>query len=546
MFVFLLAVAAMEILGIAIIFPILSIIFESEKNESHAIFSVLKFLRIDHDLLHLLSALVFVTFLKSTIILISKWQVGVAVANLGLDIRNQLVASICTVEWPYFVQKPAGELANVVTSQIDAATNIYFHAARFGSDFIVALFFILFASILSPTIAILAFLISPLLMYSLRWFLQLASRSGRYQTALLQDLSRLMVDRLSSMKYLRASSEESVLATTLDNTSQRFAKAIKMDVFAKEGVSACFEPLVVLSMATGIYFLLMILGENKSEVFLLAIIFQRIMSKIGNMQTSLQGVVRCRGFYETVMNTIQEIDDRKEEWNGDQTPTLNSSLSLNSVGFQHGENIVLKDININVLAGSFTAITGPSGSGKTTIVDLIIGLQNPNYGTITVDEIPLKNLNIKMWRNLIAYVPQDPVLFNDSLWNNLTLYKNATSESDVWEALSQVKLDAHIRALPDGLHTVVGERGAALSGGQRQRLVIARALLRMPKLIILDEATSGLDLKTENQILALVSALDMTKISVSHQPAVLRYADQVITLIPQTEKQGSANSESLP
>jgi len=179
-----------------------------------------------------------------------------------------------------------------------------------------------------------------------------------------------------------------------------------------------------------------------------------------------------------------------------------------------------------------TAVIGHSGAGKTTLIDLLMGLIRPEKGEILVDGRPLEGRFLFSFRRAVSYVPQDPFLFHASIRDNLRIAAPDASEDDMWEALRLSASEEFVRGLPLGLDTVVGDRGVRLSGGERQRIVLARALLRKPALLILDEATSALDAVNEDKIRQALDRLkgEMTIIVIAHRLSTIRNADHVIVL----------------
>jgi ATP-binding cassette subfamily C protein len=190
---------------------------------------------------------------------------------------------------------------------------------------------------------------------------------------------------------------------------------------------------------------------------------------------------------------------------------------------------VLDDVSVTIPCGSFTAIVGPSGSGKTTLADIVIGLLHQTKGTVQVDGRSLADIGIAKWRSRIGYVPQEPLLFHDSIAKNVTLGNTDISSERVVEALKQAGAYEFVSGLPDGLDSLVGEHGSTLSGGQRQRIAIARALVERPRLLVLDEATTALDPETEAAVCRTLAGLkgDITILSISHQMAMREVADIV-------------------
>jgi len=177
-------------------------------------------------------------------------------------------------------------------------------------------------------------------------------------------------------------------------------------------------------------------------------------------------------------------------------------------------------------------LIGASGAGKTTVVDLITGLLQPTDGQILIDSASLKDCSLEAWRGMIGYVPQEVLLLHDTVLHNVTLGDPAFDQADAERALRAAEAWDFVAAMPEGLNTIVGERGGTLSGGQRQRLCIARALVRRPRLLILDEATSALDPHSEAAICDTLAALrgQMTILAVSHQTRLASIADRVLRL----------------
>jgi ATP-binding cassette subfamily C protein len=205
---------------------------------------------------------------------------------------------------------------------------------------------------------------------------------------------------------------------------------------------------------------------------------------------------------------------------------------LNTVSFGYDKHLVLADASIEIPAGRLTTLIGPSGSGKTTIVDLVIGLLRPQCGMVCIDGIPLTELDLKAWRHMIGYVPQETLLLHDSILHNVTLDDPELGEQDAVEALQAAGAWEFVSRIPAGIHSTVGERGTKLSGGQRQRIMIARALVHKPRLLILDEATSALDPENEAAIGKTMEDLRgrLTILAISHQTALVERADRVYRL----------------
>ena len=211
----------------------------------------------------------------------------------------------------------------------------------------------------------------------------------------------------------------------------------------------------------------------------------------------MQHAAEHEGSYWRLTELMEESAREVEANPGRLAPTQVEGIRFDHVSFAHGATPVVKAVNMWIPAGEVTVLQGPSGAGKTTLVDLLTGLHQPDTGRVLVDGVPLSEIDLKAWRRMIGYVPQELSLLHNSILANVTLGDPALGEADVWAALEQAGARDFVAALPEGLASVVGERGMKMSGGQRQRIALARALVTRPSLLVLDEVTSALDPETE-------------------------------------------------
>jgi ATP-binding cassette subfamily C protein len=277
------------------------------------------------------------------------------------------------------------------------------------------------------------------------------------------------------------------------------------------------------------------LGISIAQLLVLALIFNRILPQMGRLQGSLLRLVQAGPAYVDLVGVITDCEAAGEpsQLGSRQAPPLLESVRLCGVGFAYTPGVqVLDGVTLTIPARRTTALVGPSGAGKTTLADTVIGLIRPDHGDVLVDGVPLLDEEIEAWRSRVALVPQDPFLFTDTIAANLRWAAPDASEDRLWAALSEAAAARFVSALPDRLNTVVGDRGARLSGGERQRIVLARALLRRPQLIVLDEPTSAMDTETEQLVRATVARLHgrHTVLLIAHRLSTVRDADQIVVL----------------
>ena len=222
------------------------------------------------------------------------------------------------------------------------------------------------------------------------------------------------------------------------------------------------------------------------------------------------------------------------------------AIAFKNVTFAYGDHVALRNITVEINKGEFVALVGPSGSGKSTLTDLILRMHDPSTGEITVDGINLKNVRLKEYLNSYGVVPQEPILFHETIRENIRYGRNYVTESDIQDASRIANAHDFIMQLPDQYDTVVGDRGMRLSGGERQRVSIARAVAHKPLLLIFDEATSSLDAMSEQSVQTAIDQLvtQTTAIVVAHRLSTIVNADRIIVL-NQGEVEATGTSQEL-
>lgn len=274
-------------------------------------------------------------------------------------------------------------------------------------------------------------------------------------------------------------------------------------------------------------------GGQVAEMAALLWSLLRALPLLGSLMSANVSISSFLPSYEQLAS-LRNQAKQVEELEGEKPfVQLERGVVLRDLDFTYpGRQQTLQGINLAIRKGQMTALVGESGSGKSTITDLVLGLQIPARGEVLLDGVPLGQWKQNSFRERIGYVPQDPLLFHASIRDNLLWSYPQGSEADLWGALSMANADAFVKQLPQGIDTIVGDRGVRLSGGQRQRIALARALLRKPELLILDEATSALDSESERLIQESIDkvARDTTILIVAHRLSTIAKADYVYVL----------------
>lgn len=475
----------------------------------------------------LLIAIIAVITLKSVVTLAAKKKIGYTIARIATDLRLALLRALMVTRWEYYLSQPIGKLTNSMATEANRASSAYNNGVIMFAEFFQSIVLTGVALLVSWKATLIALAAGLIISYILRRFVRKARRAGNRQTSVLKSLLALMTDILQSIKPLKAMARESVADFLLEKRTNSLNKALRKQVFNKEVLKSAQEPLLAVFLAVGIYVVLVYWRLPLTTVMVLVFLLARLIKQVYKVQERYQEMVTSESAYWSMQDAIQEIERMQEPPMGNRKPELKKAIRFDNVSFAYSDQWVLCKASLIFPAGKVTAIVGPSGAGKTTVVDLVTGLLRPQEGEIRIDDQPLAEADIRSWRRMIGYIPQETLLLHDTVLNNVTLGDGELTEADAEYALNAAGAWEFIKSMPQGIHTIVGERGAKLSGGQRQRIAIARALVHRPALLILDEATTALDPDTEAEICSTLQQLrgKLTIIAISHQPALGNIAD---------------------
>jgi ATP-binding cassette subfamily C protein len=475
----------------------------------------------------LLVAIIVTITLKSGIMLLAKKQVGYTVARVATDLRFDLLRALLGSRWQYFLSKPIGSLANSMATESTRASHAYMSGVIMTANFLRVLIYGIMAILVSWKVALISLTAGLVIIFVLKRFVQKARKAGFQQTELMKSMIALLTDTLQSIKPLRAMARENLSEFMLEKKTHRLNKALQKQVFNKEILKALQEHLSMVFLAAGFYILMVYWQMPLSSVMVLAFLVARLLKQFNKVQERYQEMIIYESAYWSIKDTIKNMVQERETLNGRRKPVFEREVCLKNIDFSYDKNQVLHDVSLRFPAGCISAISGSSGSGKTTIVDLIIGLLRPQQGEVWIDDQPLAQIDLKSWRRMIGYIPQETILLHDTVMINITLGDPKLTEQDVKDALKVAGAWDFVASMPLGIYSLVGERGGKLSGGQRQRIAIARAIVHKPKLLILDEATSALDPQSEQAICETLRQLrgQLTILAISHQAALANIAD---------------------
>ena len=467
----------------------------------------------------------------------SIWQSDVQqefTANIRKDIFSKLIRS----DWMYLSGQNRNEFSHILTSEIPNITALNFHLFSLLSVVIIFIIYVVLAFLVSFYFTLFV-LVCGLVLYALmNRFITRTYSTGKDSFFTNRNLYKQFDDFWDTIKFAKIHGTEKYHYDHFDEQNQQFAEQRKQIVRLSLIPQTINTITSALILSVVIYFGYKFGNMSLSSFLILILLFARIFPQLMKMHTTYLQIASLFPSYENTMALKNEMETLLKDSAMFRVATssgitLENEIVFHEVSFGYITGKPLFDrINLRITARKITGIIGPSGIGKTTLMDLITGLLIPNEGTIKIDNDDLNDIDKASWHNSIAYVPQDSVFTNSSLRENLAMGNNQISDERIWKTLDRVNAGEFVRELSGGLGTKMSNNAQQFSGGERQRLAIARALLRKPNLLLLDEITNSLDARNEQNIISILLDLkqDITILFITHKKELVKYFDGIIDL----------------
>lgn len=469
---------------------------------------------------------------RSLLVLLANRQVGFTVAHVATSLRLELIEALLASRWEYYLRQKIGSLANSVATEAYRAATGFEFGANAIAFFLQVVVYAAVAFMISWQATVISLVMGVIFLAVLHRLVEAAGRAGSRQTQLLRSLLSYLTDVLGSVKPLKAMARDNVADAILREQTIQLETAMRKEVISKEALRALQEPMLAALAAAGLYVTIVWLQQTLVSVMVLVFLLTRVLGLLNKTQRRFQQMKAQESAYWALRAAAEEARSASESLTGTKQPSLEHSINVRNVWFNYGAISVFRGLDMQIPVKALTVVVGTSGIGKSTLLDLLCALTRPDRGEILVDGVSLNDIDLRRWRHMIGYVPQDTILLHDSILNNIIIGEPDLTEADAGRALRQAGAWDFVAAFPQGIHTVIGERGGRLSGGQRQRIAIARALAHQPRFLILDEPTSALDPDSERVICETLRTLsnNLTLIAVSHQAAVIEAADHLFRL----------------
>lgn len=479
-----------------------------------------------------------IEILKFVFIFLSQYLSNYVGYNIVQKLRSQLYEHILKQDMTFFHRRTTGELMSRISGDVGGVREMLMLMFDDTLQAPINMIFIIgFMIYINWQLTLLLFIFGPLTVIPIRFFgkkTRVFTRKAREKTA---DISAAMQEIISNIVIVKAYQMEKYEAAKFNKDTQKYTKYLlrqrRLRVISSPFMDILGTIAVVITMLIGGYFIAEARIMSSSAFFVYLFAMSRLYKPIKKLNDAFGELQKGLAYTERIFEILDTVPTIKDAPDAVPISRLQEKIELVNVWFAYrDERWVLEDINLTIPAGKMVALVGPSGAGKSTMISLLMRLFDPQRGAILFDGVDIRKATVASVREQIGVVLQQSMLFNDTIRNNITCGRKDIPEEIIIEAAIAANAHEFIVQFPEGYDTIAGERGGRLSGGQRQRIAIARAILKDPAILILDEATSSLDTESERKIQEAISRLikGRTTIVIAHRLSTVMNADLIVVM----------------
>jgi len=523
-----------EGLSVALLLPLLDRVGISyapgQSRIGELLSKVLVFVGGSVGIVSLLLIVIGVALVQAALFITLNWWMASAGHSYQRQRQTKLFHAFVSAKWEFFTDRKSGELTNLIVTESERLAQAFINGLYLFSASLVTCIYLVFAMAIAWPVALALIAAAALMTMSVTRIYRKSYEIGQSMSPLNAELQSVLGEHLSGIKLIKAVTYESIAEETVKRLVRRLERANRLTRFLPTLVRALFE-FLAFSLLAAIFAFSKNFGLAPGNVIIVLALFVRLFPRITTAQVyihTLNAFLHALDVFDQLQTAAEskaEVHDKSlvERF----TVTLPAKLVIKDVEVKFRAHAVLENINLTIPLPGMIGIVGGSGAGKSTLVHAMLGLVMPTAGSIRLGPYELKAASLYDWRRKIGYVPQETILFHSSVRDNLILGNPSASDAEIRLAAQRAHADDFIAELPQGYDTIIGDQGVRLSGGQRQRLGIARALLMNPILLLLDEAMSALDNKSESEVLSALNELrtHMGILVIAHRLGAVRNAD---------------------
>ncbi|MEJ8800547.1 ABC transporter ATP-binding protein [Pontibacter sp. H249] len=449
-------------------------------------------------------------------------------------IRINLSNGLSRMAYKSFVTSDAGRIQNTMTGEVMRISKAYLSYFGAFQQIIMVVVYMLFAFFVDAKFALLICIGGGLTNFIYKRLYKATKISSKNLTRNTNHYQGLILQFVSNFKYLKATRAINTYNLKLKDSIKDIEENNRKIGQLNSLVSAIREPILILIVSAVILAQVKLLGGSLGVILISLLFFYRALAALIQLQTFYNDFLAVSGSMDNMTDFENELENSREKVGKERLDKFRDSIELIDASFEYSGQQILQNVNLKVRKNETVAFVGESGSGKTTLINILSGLMPLNAGKMLVDNINITKLNIESYSRRIGYITQEPVVFNDTIFNNISFWAEPSPENIErykW-AVRQASLASFIEELPDKDETILGNNGINLSGGQKQRISIARELYKDVDILVLDEATSALDSETEEAIQRGIEELKgkYTILIVAHRLSTVKNADRILVM----------------
>lgn len=470
----------------------------------------------------------FLFLVRQTLIVMSR--------HVEFDLKNEVYAHYQSLPLSFYRRNNTGDLMNRISEDVSKVRMYLGPSIMYGVN-LITLFLILIPYMLSVNVQLTLYALIPLpiLSFSIYYVNNIINKRSEEIQESQSALSTFVQEAFSGIRVIKSFTREEDSIANFEKESNKYKKkSLKLTM-----VNALFFPLIMALIGLSTVLVVYVGGGqviagnitfgNIAEFIIYVNLLTWPVTALGWISSIIQRAAASQKRLNEFLNTKSDIVSVKS-----LTPEIKGDIQFKNVSFTYPDSGIkaLRNVSFDLKAGESLAIIGTTGSGKSTIANLLCRMYDATEGALLIDDHKIEDVAISHLRSQIGYVPQDVFLFSDTIYNNIAFGLSHLSEDDIIQASRDADLFKNVQDMPDGLNTMLGERGITLSGGQKQRVSIARAVARNPKVMILDDSLSAVDTKTENAILNSMKRImkNRTTVIISHRISSAKLADKIIVM----------------
>lgn len=528
-----------EGIGLSAVIPLINIaVSEAYPTDRVSLFfnNIFQKIGIDMTFLNIVLFIMMIFFLKFVIVSSQNFYQSHVVTTFSRQLRSVLVGQYCKINYIYFTQSNAGHLMNVTNTESKRYVSAFRYFLMFLTSFISFLTYAAFACVLNISFSIIIIGIGLTLYLTFYKIRKKVAGLSIELTQLNREGQSYLLQLFDNYKYLKSTAQLFLMQEKLF-TNFRNTKKVSFETAVLNFLPKNFVDLFALALVLSLFYYFLAVKEQTFAQIVVPLIFMnRTFSSFTALQDRWQRFLSLTGSLWEVEKFQKQFVTHEENDKGQVCKSLKRSIRFDDVSFAFKKKVIISNVTLEIPAYSCIGIAGRSGSGKTTLLDLLAGLLDPTAGTIYFDDDNYSSIRKKSIRKKIGYITQEPVIFNDTIANNITLWEKKDDSRHVEEKMlnsSRVAYcDEFIDRIRLGYSEIIGDKGVRLSGGQRQRISIAREIFRDREILVFDEATASLDSKSERYIQDCIRQLVgiKTMIIVAHRLSTLRTCDKIYVM----------------